>query len=459
MKSAKKLLGFDFDADAFARRALQSMKIRQDVSGILEKIVDEYGGESGSSDQESSRQIYLLFLTSPPSKLLAEFGTSSRVLKLSRVLTYSEFELPRIVDTISGIKKALRLIDLHFSIRTMLNVFETLLQVWDTTNAPILQAFVKKHLIDYKGSRKLVLKLKSDIAWYCENNSAIQLARHLLHSQIKLSDVWSYLELPDRTCSYRYFGAVSEAFVADNKDLKHPDNIKDIVDFLTKHRNKETNRNILPKLIDKLGRSATEDLRRPIQDYVLREWKDPSIADADEHWRGVTDETWRIFMQWIMKEDLHFFYDVVLKRKEKKEFWVLYAGKISSIRIVLGRNAESLFGNNYYYQKRKGSMAKLKSDSRNQHAIIIRMSRKTFIEFSTEDVCYVYDNASFSTHLSKSEYNMQKLADKSRVTDRVIYNNSWQDELNLLIKAEVGNDLLPIAKLKALNCVKAIEKK
>ena len=333
MKSAKKSLGFDFDADAFASRALQPMKIRQDVIDILKKIVDEYGEEDSLSDQESSRQIYLLFINCPPLKLFTEFGISSRVSKLSGVLTYSEFEFPRIVDNTYGLEKALQLIDRHFSVRALLNIFETLLKVWNIENTPILQAFVKKHLTDYKGHQKLVLKLKSDIAWYCENDSAIQLAKHLLHSQRKLSDVWSYLELPDtladRTHHYRYFGDISEAFVANNKHLKHADSIKDIINFLTKHNNEETDSLILPKLIVQLGFAASEDLRRPIQDYIIQKWRDPRITDADDQWSGVTDEVWRIFVRWIMKEDLHFFYDVILSKKEKKDFWMLYAGKIS----------------------------------------------------------------------------------------------------------------------------------
>ena len=136
MESPKNLLGFDFDADAFARRALQPMKIRQSISDLLKRIVDECDGRNGLPDQESPRQIYLRFIDTPPRKLSEEFYTLSRVRKLSGVLTYSESELPRIVDTESGLKEALRLIDHHFSIRAMLNVFNTLLQVWGTTSAP-----------------------------------------------------------------------------------------------------------------------------------------------------------------------------------------------------------------------------------------------------------------------------------------------------------------------------------
>ena len=446
MESPKKLLGFDFEADAFACRAPQTMKIRQSVSDIVKKIVDEFGEEIGLSDKE----IYFLFIGSRPEKYDIKFNTSSQVRKLSRVLTYSDSESEplRIVDQ-NQLNNVLQLIDRHFSIRAMLNVFDTLLQTWGTKNTSMLQAFIKRHLTDYEGPRKSVLKLKSDMAWYCENDGAIQLARHLLHSQIKLSDVWSYLELPDRTSSYRYFGAVSEAFVAGSKHLKHTDNVenvKNIANFLTKHNNKETSRTVLTKLIERLGRSASENLRRPIQDYVLQEWGDPRTVNAKVHWHGVTDETYQIFRQWIMKEDLRFFYNVVAKKEKRGDFWGSYFGKIFSTRIVLGKNAESLFKNDRYYQKQKGSMAKLKNGVHNQHAFVIRMGHHTFVEFSEQDVCYIYDNANFPVDLNKSEYNVQELANKSQTKDIVAHNKTSRI-LASLIKSEVGIDLLLSSQL------------
>ena len=230
------------------------------------------------------------------------------------------------------------IIQRRFSRRALLNVFDALLQAWDASNARMLQAFIKEYLTIYKGSRKSVLRLQSNIAWYCEHDSAIQLAEHLSRSQIKLSDVWAYLELPDYTHNYCYFGAVAEAFVTRNRYFKQKDMIevvKGIVSFFIKHNNEKTSRAVLPKLIERLEDTAPENLRRPIQDYVFQEWKDPRIAGADMHWRGVSDEAWRIFRRWVMKEDLSFFYDVVAKKSWRKDFWLQYFGKISSCRIVL----------------------------------------------------------------------------------------------------------------------------
>lgn len=446
MKTVKNLLKFDFNPDAFAHSALQPMKIKQDLSDLLEKIVDTWDSKNSSSNQEIERQTYLLFIDTSPKELFTEFDTPSKVRKLSRVLTYAEDDLPRIIDT-PNLKYALQLIDNHFSVRAMRNVFDALLQTWDTANAPMLQAFIKKHLTNYEGTQKAVLRLKSDMAWYCENDGAIQLARHFSRSQRKLSDVCSYLELSDSIYGYRYFSAVAEALVVYNKYCEHPNNVKGIVNFLTKHKNRETDRTVLTRLIEQLGANGSEDLRQPIRDYILGEWEDPRSADAPDYWCGVNEETWQIFRRWFMKEDLCFFYDIVAKRSKRKDSWLRYFGKISSIRIVLGRNAERLFKNNRYYQKQKAGMAKLKYGKRNQHALIIQMGHWTFVEFSQENICYIYDNVDHRFNLNELEYDIQKLADKSRAQESLIYNNSVEVKLQALINREVPIHLLPNSQL------------
>ena len=164
MNSAKKLLQFDFDADAFARRAPRPTAIPSKRLAILEKIAEEHDSKgSGHLDQESLHQIYRLFRDTSPSRLSAEFDTLRRIRQLAWALTYSEGRLPRIVDT-PQLSDVLQLIEGRFRISTLSGVFDALLQAWDRPNAGLLRTFVKKHLTDYDGSRKFVQKLKANMA-------------------------------------------------------------------------------------------------------------------------------------------------------------------------------------------------------------------------------------------------------------------------------------------------------
>lgn len=448
MNSAKKLLQFEFDADAFARRAPQPTAIPSERLAVLKKIIKDHSG-SGSDppNQESLHQIYHLFKNTPLNRLSSEFDSLRRTRQLAWALTYTENRLPRIVDDTPKLRNALQLIEKRFRVSSVLGIFDALMNAWDTPNTGMLRAFLKKHLTHYTGSRKFVQKLKTNIKWYCEENSATQLATHLLHSRKKLSDVWAYLELPDRMQGYPYFGTVATVYTSLNNQFDQ-DMVVDVVDFIRKHDNDKTSRTVLSKLIEKLGIEASEDLRQPVQSYALQEWEDPRIAGADVRWRDISDEARQIFTRWITKEDLHFFFDVVAKACNdpkfayRKAFWLAYLEHISFCRPVLRRNAEHLFRHDsqvlQYYQDRRP--AELRGANKDQHAFIIQMGNHTFVEFSTKAACYVYNNTSLPFELGDSEYYRNELCSRSWAEHWVWHigseKYSWQSKFASWLKYE-----------------------
>ena len=461
MKSAKELLGFDhFDANIFARRAPQPIGIPQKSLEILEEIIEKHGNKGHEPPaREDLRQIYLLFIETPPRQLSAEFDTFRRSRQLASVLNYNENELPKIVD-ISQLSDALQLIENRFHISALFSVFDVLLQIWGTPNAGRLREFVKKHLTVYNGSRKFAQKLKANMNWYCEENGATQLAITLLQSQVKLSDVWAYLELPDHTHSYAYFGAVAMTYVSI-KNFRDPGIIEDVVYFVKKHNNDKTARSVLSTLIEGLGIEAPSASRQPLQSYVLQEWENPRIAGDSVRWRDVSDEAKQIFTKWIIKENIYFFFDVVAKACNnieefayRKAFWLTYLKHISFCRLVLRRNTEYLFRDNRYYQEQKWNIATLNNGGSDQHAFIIQMGNHTFVEFSTNAACYVYDNSKLPFRLDAPSYMMSScvwdmmgdpvgnpLRDQSLAKHRVNHYHSenyyWQEIFESWIKREL----------------------
>ncbi len=472
MNSAKKLLQFNFDADAFARRAPQPAKPNQQNLDILEEIVKEHGNDGYEPwNQEDLGQIYHLFIqANQDGRLRQEFSTSKRIRQLAWVLTFSENDQPRIVDT-PQLQDALKLIETRFRTSSLFGVFYTLMQEWDTPNAYMLRSFVKKHLTKYSGTRKSVQKLKVNMNWYCENDSTTQLATTLLRSNKRLSEVWSFLELPEWTHTYRYFGAVATAFVSSFRHLdsvqtgvethtltgfvsfiKHLDRevIVDVINFLEKHNNDKTNLSVLSILIEQLGLDAPEGFRAPVQSYVLRKWKDPRIAGADKSWRGVSDKAREIFTKWLTEADLEFFFNIVAKACEdekfayRKAFWFAYLEYITFCRPVLRKDVENLFIDDRetlkFYSER--CPAALTGGNRNQHAFIIQIGNHTCVEFSTAGACYVYHNDDLPFELGRSEYYMHELRNQDWAVHRVIHPNSenyyWQREFAKWIEGELG---------------------
>ncbi len=449
MNSAQKLLQFEFDADDFARRASQPVSIPTKRLAVLKKIIkDRERKEYDMPNQESLRQIYRLFMSTSLNRLSSEFDSLRRTRQLAWVLTYTENGLPRIVDT-PKLRNALQLIEKRFRVSSVLGIFDALMKSWDAPNAEMLRAFLKKHLTDYTGSRKFVQKLKTNMPWYCEENRTIQLAVHLLRSRKKLSDVWTYLELPDYTHGYPYFGAVATAYTSLNNQFDQAV-VADVIEFIKKHNNDKTSRIVLSKLIEHLGIDASEVLRQPVQSYALQEWQDPRIAGGDVRWRDISDEARQIFTRWITKEDLRFFFDVVAracgnsKFEYRKAFWLAYLEHISFCRPVLRRDAEYLFKYDKqaleYYRDRRP--ATLKGGTKDQHAFIIQMGDYTFIEFSTAGACYVYHNADLPFELGELEYRMDELRSQLSAEHRVIHNGSekyfWQSKFTSWLEYEIG---------------------
>ena len=453
MNSAREMLQFDFDADAFARRAQRPTAIPPERIAALERIMREHDGISEIPERENLCQIYHLFFnTSPTGGLSAEFDSPNRIRQLAWGLTYSEGELPRIVDT-PRLRHALQLIENRFRISALLGVFHALLEVWDTPSAEILRKFVRRHLANYHGRRRFVKHLRANLAWYCEENGGTQLAMSLLRTQIKLSDVWSYLNLPDHTHGYRYFGAVAEAYVALSRLDR--ESVADIVAFVERHRDDKANRAIVSGTIGKLGINAPEDLRQPVQSYVFREWQDPRLDGGSACWRQVSCEAKEIFTKWIIAEDLRFFFDVVAqacndqKFGYRKAFWLAYFEHISFCRPVLRRNVQSLLRNNpqalQYYRERRP--ATLTGGTHDQHAFIIQMGNHTFVEFSTNAACYVYDNSELPFRLECSKYTMDttarnSLRDKPLAKYHVSHTYSelyrWQGKFAWWIRRNLG---------------------
>ena len=398
-------------------------------------------------------------MPSETERLHTEFDSLRRIRRLAWALTYSEVNLHRIVDT-PELRDALQLIEDRFSISALLGVFHALLEVWGTRNAEMLREFVRRHLANYGGRRRFVLNLRANLAWYCEENGGTQLAMNLLRTQEKLSDVWSYLNLPDYMQGYRYFGAVAEVYVALNRHLDR-ESVADIVTFVEMHKDDRTNRAIVSRAIERLGMGASEDLRQPVQPYVFKEWKDPRLAGGDVRWRGVSDEARQIFTRWITAEDIRFFFDVVAqacndrKFDYRKAFWLAYFEHISFCRPVLGRNVHRLLRNNpqalQYYRERQP--ARLTGGTPDQHAFIIQMGDHTFVEFSTAGACYVYDNARRPFDLGDSEYDMIQLRNQESAEHRVIHSNSeaylWQGKFESWIRSELGINPLRSYRLGA----------
>lgn len=429
MNSAKDLLQFDFDADEFVRRAPKSTAIPPKIVSDLEGIERKHNSIYNIPKKEDQREIcHLFFNAIRTGRLDAEFDSPRRTRRLAWALTYSEPNLPRIVDTLE-LRDALKLIEDRFRMSQLHGVFNALLRAWDAWGANLLRTFVRRHLSNYDGRRRFVQNLRANMAWYCEEDGATQLAMRLLRDHVKLWDVWSHLKLPNQMRDYCYFGIVGMAYVKKLFERNHhlnQETVVDIIEFVKRHGNNNASRAIMSGTIEKLGIDASDDLRQPVKSYVVEKWKDPRITGNVANWGGVSNEARQIFTRWITVEDIRFFFDAVAnacndsKFEYRKAFWLQYLEHISYCRPVLGRYVHRLLRNNpqalEYYRKRQP--ATLTGGNSDQHAFIIQMGDYTFVEISTDGACYVYDNSSCPFELGDSQYHLSELRNQTQCVYR-----------------------------------------
>lgn len=429
----------EFNANIFAELATKLEKPSQKVQRIFQKIMNEHHTKENKPDEESLSQIYHRFIDCRPRNYYEEFYMSLRVQKLAWVLTYSEPDLPRIVDK-HQLNNALDLIDTHFRISTLLGVFDALLQVWDSSEADTdkLRAFIKKHLQNYDGPVKLIQELKAKSKYFTLDDGTSILVEDMLHLQKNISDLYSILEIPNFMYSYSYFSVFTTNYISDCT-LNTPSDVIAIVEFVKKNNGEEMIRQFLSQLIHKLSVNAKENLRRPVQSYILKNWGDPRNVDMNKRWRSISDEARNIFRRWMMKDDISFFFDTVVRTRSNKNFyrkgfWLQYFGKIDSCRIVMSESTKYLFRHDPAYQNQKYSTASLKDSKRDQHAIIIQMGNHTYITFFPTEQCYIYDNADVPFHLNQAEFSIHELRKIAPVKSYV--------KLEKLINREIGVDML-----------------
>ena len=459
MNTAKKLLQFGCNGSVFGQRAFRvrgSQTSLEKQSEILKEIEHRHrGGMHKGARREDIKQTFRRFIQASNSKapIFARFNTRTLARKLAWALTYCEKQPPydrTIASNARDLEIALEIIEAHGSRSGLLGVFDALLRTWGRGNARLLRTYVRNQLSGYSGRRSLIRNLKSNMDWYCNEQGATQLAMKLLRTKTRLADVWTYLELPDHVHGYPYFGYVAKAYIDLMRTLNRTV-VEDIVQFVEMHNDDGTTREVLSKVIERLGSDAFEYLRQPVQSYVLRNWQDPRLSSAKVHWRGVSDNAQRIFERWITREDLRLFFDIVAKScndekfKYRKAFWMSYLEHISFCRPILRKDVETILRNDpeamEYYQTRQP--ATLKGGSLDQHAFIIWMREHTFVEFSTAGACYVYSDESRPFRLDATEYHMSDFRRSDNV-HRVIHSGSgtyaWQRrfrnwiESNLRIK-------------------------
>ena len=275
MRSARELVGFNFDIQAFSKGV---PTIRPNIKAIqkLESICANQERISVPKQSEL-KQVYHNFILKSQgnsSDLVEHFNSIRLTRRLSWALTYSENTAPfnvRIADS-PLLHKALGLFEMRFNASIIMGVFEALLQSWNSRYSTLMRRFLKKHLEQYDRNRRRLLNLKKNQDCFCEDNGPTQLALRLMRERIPLAGVWDHLELQNHTHNYSYFGNLAIAYIhlARRTGLKRA-TLEDIVAFLDVHDSDETAKSIISSVIEQLSDGTNKHTINSENEEVLIE--------------------------------------------------------------------------------------------------------------------------------------------------------------------------------------------
>jgi len=158
----------------------------------------------------------------------------------------------------------------------------------------------------------------------------------------------------------------------------------------------------LELLLERYFRCPDKSVHRDLRDYVVRKdvWRNPKLRDAGlaTAWNRVSEDVWRMVLQWVNKANLRDFFEVLAARRRSDEgrldFWSGYMEQISWTRLIFSAETRSLAHTNAGIRnliaREEDSYATMSSNA-DVDAFMMQLGDYVVVEFSRQpNAAYVY---------------------------------------------------------------------
>lgn len=155
-------------------------------------------------------------------------------------------------------------------------------------------------------------------------------------------------------------------------------------------------------LLTRYHRCADTSVHAQLRDYVCRKevWRNPKLRAAGlaTAWNRVSDQVWRMVLQWVNKANLRDFFEVLAARRNADEgrlaFWSQYMEQIGWTRLIFSSQTRALAWNNEGIRdliaREEDSYATI-STSADVDAFMMQLGDYLVVEFSkVPNAAYVY---------------------------------------------------------------------
>ena len=220
-------------------------------------------------------------------------------------------------------------------------------------------------------------------------------------------------------------------------------------DNYKKPRSTELIRVAADTLIEKAHVDGTKEIQEKLQVFFLRHLGDPRLAGGRTKWQGVSQKAIQIFGQWISREHIQFFFNIVdrsaLDRhwKYRSKFWLSYLDNIQLTWIAFGSRARNIIRSSPELRRQREfrNYGELRGGESSQSVILIRIGGYDFLEWSNTGACRVWKSDETPFDFGQREYQAMRLRNAG-YTYRQTHNGSerykWQHQLGSWIQRNTG---------------------
>lgn len=196
------------------------------------------------------------------------------------------------------------------------------------------------------------------------------------------------------------------------------------------------------------GKAGGEDLESLLRPFLLRHLGDPRLPGGKTRWGGVKNEARDIFIHWLSRRDLEFFFSIVDQTDKgnkwiyRRRFWEAYLPYIENTWVLLGRSASSLIKTPWMREHmRDRNFGRLKGGNSAQSVFLLQMKGYVFVEWSHSGSCRIFREE--RCPLEFGQRNCSATAITSTWPDHTIRHvrsefYSWQNDLARWIQFNLG---------------------
>lgn len=186
----------------------------------------------------------------------------------------------------------------------------------------------------------------------------------------------------------------------------------------------------------------SEEVQAMVMDFLL---KNESIGDPrihPENWAGIREDAKLKVIQWLSREDINFFFELLLRDRDdkhgRKSFWLKYVEKISRSRALVSKEDLRHHAVRLREMKEKGRSYGELAGSNTSSAFVLDFGRIVVVEFSeVGNACYIYKKEAFSELLEEfwsKDVPFRLLKNQDVVAERITRSmKDWQNSARQIL--------------------------